>query len=79
MLTQCKNTGTVTFRIFADQKQIFSRVGMKANDVKQLIDVDIPQGTKFLRFTLTNEDGGTLANTGVWTDLHFFRAGSMKQ
>lgn len=70
------NTGNVTFRIFADGKQIFSRDGMKPEDVKQLIDVDIPAGTKQLRFTLTAEAGASASDTGVWTELRLFRAGS---
>ena len=70
------NTGTVTFRILADGKQIFSRDGMKPEDVKQLIDVDIPAGTKQLRFTLTAEAGASASDTGVWTELRLFRAGS---
>ena len=70
------NTGTVTFRILADGKEIFSRVGMKPQDVKQLIDVDIPVGAKQLRFTLTGEVGASASDTGVWTELRLFRAGS---
>lgn len=73
------NKGTVTFRIFADGKEIFSRVGMKPEDVKQLIDVDIPAGAKQLRFTLTKESGASDADTGVWADLRLFRAGSGKE
>ena len=76
MATGNANKGNVTFRIFADGKEIFSRVGMKPQDVKQLIDVNIPFGAKQLRFTLTGEDGADAADTGVWTDLRLFRAGS---
>ncbi len=76
MLTGNTNKGPVTFRIFADGKEIFSRVGMEAEVVKQLIDVDIPAGAKQLRFTLTSEGNVSKTDTGVWTDLHFYRAGS---
>ena len=77
MATANANRGTVTFRITADGKEIFARVGMKPGDVKQLIDVDIPAGAKQLRFTLKNESPDAIgSNTGVWTDLKFFRAGS---
>ncbi len=73
------NNGTVTFRIFADEKEIFSRVGMKPEDVKQLIDVEIPAGAKQLRFVLTKQSTDCNDDaTGVWTDLRFFRAGSGK-
>lgn len=79
MATKNGNRGTVTFRITADGKEIFARVGMKPGDVKQLIDVDIPVGAKQLRFTLTNESADAIdSNTGVWTDLRFFRAGTAK-
>ena len=78
MLTKNSNKGNVTFRIYADGKQIFARVGMKPGDVKQLIDVDIPVGAKQLRFTLSKDEGGADSDTGVWTDLHLFRAGSEK-
>lgn len=79
MATGNANKGTVTFRIFADGKEVFSRVGMKPEDVKQLIDVDIPAGAKQLRFTLTKESGASDADTGVWADLRLFRAGSGKE
>ena len=49
---------------------------MKPQDVKQLIDVDIPAGAKQLRFTLTGEVGASASDTGVWTELRLFRAGS---
>ncbi len=70
--------GHVTFRIFADKKQIFERLNMNGTQVKQLINVDIPAGTKQIRFVLTGEAGGSPDDTGVWTDLKFFRAGSEK-
>lgn len=73
------NKGAVTFRITADGKDIFSRVGMKPEDVKQLIDVDIPAGARQLRFTLSKETGASEADTGVWADLRLFRAGSGKE
>ena len=78
MLTGNTNAGTVTFRITADGKEIFSRVGMKPQDVRQLIDVEIPAGAKQLRFTLTGEEGSAPTDTGVWTDLRLFRSGSAK-
>ena len=79
MATNNANVGTVSFRIFADGKEIFSRVGMKPADVKQLIDVDIPAGAKQLLFTLEKESADAKdSNTGVWTDLTLFRAGSTK-
>ncbi len=76
MLSGNTNKGPVTFRIFADGKEIFSRIGMEPEVVKQLIDVDIPVGAKQLRFTLTSEGNVSTTDTGVWTDLHLFRAGS---
>ncbi len=78
MATGNGNKGTVTFRIFADDREIFSRVGMKPEDVKQLIDVEIPAGAQQLRFTLAKESGASDEDTGVWTDLKLFRAGSGK-
>ncbi|MEG1479922.1 MAG: glycoside hydrolase family 31 protein [Kiritimatiellia bacterium] len=74
-----KNVGTVTFRIFADGRQIFERLGMNGTQVKQLINVDIPSNAKQLKFTLTPQSDDCAADhTGVWTDLRFFRAGSAK-
>ncbi len=78
MLTGNTNKGPVTFRIFADDQEIFSRIGMEAEVVKQLIDVDIPADAKQLRFTLHSEGNVSTTDTGVWTDLHLFRAGSAR-
>ncbi len=79
METSNTNEGTVTFRIFADDTMIFERLGMKPQDVKQLINVDIPANAKKLRFVLSKQstDCNDTA-TGVWTDLRLFRAGSGK-
>jgi hypothetical protein len=79
METGNANEGTVTFSIFADGEKIFERLGMKPQDIKQLINVDIPAGAKQLRFTLTKQSTDCNDDaTGVWTDLRFFRAGSGK-
>lgn len=79
METGNTNEGTVTFRVFADETLLFERLGMKPQDVKQLINVDIPAGAKQLRFTLSKQSSECNAEaTGVWTDLRLFRAGSGK-
>ncbi|MDO5462673.1 MAG: glycoside hydrolase family 31 protein [bacterium] len=79
METRNGNEGTVTFRIYADGKQIFERLGMKPTDVKQLINVDIPTGAKQLKFVFSKQsDDCNDDATGVWTDMRFFRAGSGK-
>ncbi|MDO4527907.1 MAG: NPCBM/NEW2 domain-containing protein, partial [bacterium] len=79
MATRNGNEGTVTFRIYADGKQIFERLGMKPTDVKQLINVDIPTGAKQLKFVFSKQsDDCNDDATGVWTDMRFFRAGSGK-
>ena len=67
--------GTVTFRIFADGKQIFERAGMSPNSLKQLIAVDIA-GAKKIVFAFTADTGGDAADTGVWTDVRLVRNGS---
>lgn len=77
-LTNSTNRGNITFRIFADGKEIFSRVGAKPTDVPQLIDVDIPVGAKELTFTLSKDAGASDSDVGVWSNLHLFRAGSGK-
>ena len=81
MATGNTNAGDVTFRLFAqgpdtEETEIFSRVGMKPGDVKQLIDVDLPPGTTLLRFRLSGEANASAEDTGVWTDLHLVRTGS---
>ena len=67
--------GTVTFRIFADGKQVFERAGMSPTSVKQLIAVDI-SGAKKLVFQLVGDEGGDASDTGVWTDVKLLRKGS---
>jgi hypothetical protein len=79
MATGNSNEGTTTFRIYADDKQIFERLGMKPEDVKQLINVDIPVGTRQLKFVFDKQSSDCNDDaTGVWTDMKLFRAGSGK-
>ncbi len=73
-----ENKGPVTFRIYADGVEVFSRIGMEPEVVRQLIDVDIPVGAKELRFVMSSEGNVSTTDTGVWTDLHLFRAGSAR-
>lgn len=78
METGNENTGTVTFRITDDSgREIFNRLGMEPNAVKQLIDVAIPEGAKQLTFTLSKQsDTCNDDATGVWTDMRLLRKGS---
>ncbi len=67
--------GNVTFRVFADGKQIFERLGQKPNDVKQLLDVNI-SGMKELRLVLVGDDDTPSGATGVWANISLVRKGS---
>ncbi len=79
METGNTNEGTSTFTIFADGKQIFQRLGIKPTDVKQLVNVDIPVGTKQLIFSFVKQSEDCSADaTGVWVDMRLSRAGSAK-
>lgn len=66
--------GAVSFRILADGKEIFSRLGMSPESVKQLVAVDI-SGAKKIVFQFTADEGNT-ADSGVWTDIKLLRKGS---
>lgn len=67
--------GPVTFRIFADGKEIFKRVGHDPDAVKQLIAVDI-SGAKQLVFRVMPDNAAANADTGVWVDVKLVRKGS---
>ena len=67
--------GPVTFRIFADGKEIFKRVGHEPDAVKQLIAVDIA-GAKQLIFRLMPDTAEANNDTGVWVDVKLVRKGS---
>lgn len=57
-----------TFRILAGGKEIFSRANMKGSDVPQLIAVDIPGDTHWIKFTFTPDDESEASKSakGVW-------------
>ncbi len=67
--------GPVTFRIFADGKQIFERAGMSPESVKQLVSLDIA-GVKKLVFEFVADADGEASDSGVWTDIRLVRKGS---
>ena len=67
--------GPVTFRIFADGKEIFKRIGHEPDAVKQLIAVDIA-GAKQLVFRLMPDTDAANNDTGVWVDVKLVRKGS---
>ncbi len=61
-----------TFTIYAkNSKKIFERANMKGSDVPQLIAVDIPADTGWLRFTFTADDetAESKAAKGVWKNV----------
>ncbi len=70
-----KSRGNVTFRVFADGKQIFERFGQKPNDVKQLLDVEI-SGGKEIRLVVVPEGDASDNATVVWCDFSFVKKGS---
>lgn len=70
--------GTVTFRIFADGKQVFERAGMSPSSVRQLVAVDI-SGAKKIVFSFVADAGGDASDTGVWADIRLVRNGSEEE
>lgn len=79
METGNSNEGTATFRVYADDTPIFERLGIEPTDVKQLINVNIPTGTRQLKFIFIKQSNDCNDDaTGVWTDMRLFRAGSGK-
>ena len=62
-----------TFRISADGKEIFARANMKGSDVPQLIAVDIPGDTHWLKFEFVADDDteASKAAKGVWQQTEF--------
>lgn len=62
-----------TFRIFAGDKEIFSRANMKGSDVPQLIAVDIPADTHWVKFSFTADDESEASTSakGLWKQTEF--------
>lgn len=84
--TYCRVTGHVathkdndpkarfTFTIYANgSKKIFERANMKGSDVPQLIAVDIPSDTGWLKFAFTADDETEASKNakGVWKNVEF--------
>jgi alpha-glucosidase (family GH31 glycosyl hydrolase) len=66
--------GKVVFRVFADGKAIFESPVMGAENVKQLMELNI-KGVRELRLTLSAAGTGEPAN-GDWIDAKLVRKGS---
>lgn len=62
-----------TFKILADDKEIFARANMKGSDVPQLIAVDIPGDTHWVKFVFTADDEteDSKSAKGVWKNTEF--------
>ncbi len=67
-----------TFRIFAGNhvigtKQIFERTNMKGSDVPQLVEVNIPADSQFVRyeFTADDESDASKGAKGVWKAMEY--------
>ncbi|MBP5791766.1 MAG: DUF5110 domain-containing protein, partial [Kiritimatiellae bacterium] len=67
-----------TFRIFAGNhvigsKEIFARANMKGNDVPQLIEVNIPADSQWVRyeFRADDESAESKAAKGVWKNIEY--------
>ena len=59
----------VTFRLVDDKgATLFERVGQKARDAAQILEVNIPDGAKSLTFSLAN-DGEKVPILGIWKNL----------
>ena len=67
--------GSVMFRVFADGRQIFESPRMSADNVKQLMDVDI-KGVRELRLVLDEQGDGAAGDHGDWIDARLVRKGS---
>lgn len=67
-----------TFRIFAGNhvigtKQIFERANMKGSDVPQLVEVNIPADSQFVRYEFTADDASdaSMSAKGVWKSIEY--------
>lgn len=62
-----------TFRIYANNKQIFERANMKGGDVPQLIAVDIPADHHWIKFDFNADDDSAASKSakGVWKNVEF--------
>ena len=63
-----------TFTIYANETtKIFERANMKGSDVAQLIAVDIPSGTGWVKFDFKADDGSDASKNakGVWKNVEF--------
>jgi hypothetical protein len=67
-----------TFRIFAGNhvigtKQIFERANMKGSDVPQILEVNIPADSQFVRYEFTADDESEASKgaKGVWKTVEY--------
>ena len=67
-----------TFRVFAGNhvvgtKQIFERANMKGTDVPQLLEVNIPADSQFVRYEFTADDESEASKgaKGVWKAIEY--------
>ena len=73
-----KPNARFTFKIFAGNhvigtKEIFSRANMKGSDVPQLIEVNIPADSQWVRYEFNADDGSeeSKAAKGVWKNIEY--------
>ena len=72
---EVSDSGTVMFRVIADDQLVFESPAMTGANVKQLMDLNI-QGVRELRLLLLDQGDGNENDHGDWIDARLIRKGS---
>ncbi|MFW6162700.1 MAG: NPCBM/NEW2 domain-containing protein [Planctomycetota bacterium] len=69
-----KDSGSVTFEVFADDQRIFNSGTVRAADDRKNVDVAIPKGTKTLRLHVGDAGDGIGSDHADWARAGFVTA-----
>jgi len=70
-----KDSGSVTFEVYADDKQIYKSGTVAHNDTWKIVDVALPKGTKRLRLVVGDAGDGIACDHADWANAGFITEG----
>ncbi len=70
-----KDTGSVTFEVYADDKPLFKSGTVTRSDPWKMVDVAIPKGTKLVRLVVGDAGDGIGCDHADWANAGFITEG----